>query len=120
VPTAGSNPPPTYVFIRPNTSGAVAGPNLGYYSRFSIARPSELLLMIDALPNSGAVISGASGFDEWVKPTCEGDNVRHRGRANMLFADGRVEGRHYTRKDASDNEAIEANRDKWLRLDPTN
>jgi len=108
------NPPACYVFIRPNelkadgstygktvdpvndTDGDTKGDS---YSLLKVARPSQLLVMMDSTVAGG---TGGGGkrpyrtyeYTNFVKPVCINENkalVRHGGNVNALFADGHIE-----------------------------
>jgi prepilin-type processing-associated H-X9-DG protein/prepilin-type N-terminal cleavage/methylation domain-containing protein len=97
------NPPRGYLFVRPNelndqgkySRGEVDTNRDGKpdsYSLAKIARPSQMLMMMDA--NNYKNIYRTSEFNEYVKPICinsDKTQIRHGGGVNALFADGHVD-----------------------------
>ena len=92
--SAPSDPPFCYEFIRPTENGV---PVPGSYSLTHVSRPSQALVVLDAVGLGQQYIGGGpSGhtFDNSVKPICfktQGQSVRHGGVVQGLYADFRVE-----------------------------
>jgi prepilin-type N-terminal cleavage/methylation domain-containing protein/prepilin-type processing-associated H-X9-DG protein len=108
-PDGKSNPPPTYVFVRPTEGGKIL---MEPTNLTRVAQPSQLLLMIDAIANTGITLRGVDDFDAQVQPAI----TRHTDGANALFADFHVEWVAWKRLDANkpDGNAL---RKKWLTVD---
>lgn len=98
-----ANPPEGYIFVRPNELNSSGGYSRGEldtdadtfpdsYNIGKVARPSQLLMMMDAtLPKT---IYRTSEYTTYVKPVCinaDKTKIRHGGGVNGLFADGHVE-----------------------------
>jgi prepilin-type N-terminal cleavage/methylation domain-containing protein len=84
---------PTYAMIRPNPLVA----NSSEFSLSSIQDPSRFMLMVEATPNSGLVISSSGQFTTWVQPlTVKGPNLRHKYLVNSLLGDFSVKSMTWT------------------------
>ena len=83
-PDGKSNAPPTYLFARPTEGGKIITESLRL---LRVTRPSQLLLLIDSIANTGDVLRSADDFDDQVIPA----TARHSDGANALFADFHVE-----------------------------
>ena len=108
-PDGKSNAPPTYLFVRPSEGGKVL-PEALHLPR--VAQPSQLLLMIDSIANTGGVLRAADEFDTDVRPQIS----RHHDGVNALFADFHVEWVAWSRLDSGRPEGT-ALRKRWLTAD---
>ena len=108
-PDGKSNAPPTYLFTRPTEGGKLVTEPIRL---LRVARPAQLLLMIDALPNSGIQLRAADEFDTQVQPVIS----RHADGANALFADFHVEWVAWKRLDGGPPGGTEL-RKTWLTMD---
>ncbi len=80
------NGPVGYAFTRPDPKVS----NVNTFNLRTAARPSQLLLMIDA---NGLKLNGYVDLATFVKPICENQDkslIRHSGNVNALFGDGHV------------------------------
>ncbi|MEA3187721.1 MAG: hypothetical protein QOD99_1551 [Chthoniobacter sp.] len=117
----GTGVPVQYAFtraseIQPNGSYGLIS-NQGYFSLLKATHPSQLLLMIDAITNTGANNSGTADLDTNVKPICTiKTQMRHSGGVNALFADGHVDFFQWTAIDR-DTPAEQTMVDQWFHLD---
>lgn len=129
-----NNPPACYIFVRPNELNASGGYSRGEvdfdgdtvpdsYSFAKVARPSQLLVMMDSTVAGG---TGGGGkrpyrtyeYTDFVKPVCinaDKSLIRHAGSVNALFADGHIENLKWDQI----NPTLPANTQKvttWLNL----
>lgn len=115
----GGNAPVGYSFIRPSDHSTYSSrywPVPDPYNLRKAQKPSKLLLMIDG---NTLNIRGADDLDKAVRPICvsgSGQDVRHGGSVNALFADGHVTG--YRWKDIDgDTPEEKAKVEQWFHLD---
>ena len=108
-PDGKSNAPPTYLFVRPSEGGKILTEPL---KLIRATQPSQLLLMIDSIANSGALLRSTDEFETQVLPAID----RHDGAVNALFADFHVERVAWSRLDAA-QPAGAALRKTWLTVD---
>lgn len=108
-PDGKSNAPPTYLFTRPTEGGKLVTEPIRL---IRVARPAQLLLMIDALANTGIQLRAADEFDTQVQPVVS----RHADGANALFADFHVEWVAWKRLDSAQPGGTEL-RKTWLTMD---
>lgn len=101
----GNSPLRGYVFVRPNEFDDASGKYKrgevdldrttaggDHYSLAKVARPSQLLMMMDA--NAYKNIYRTTEITQYVKPVCinsDKEVIRHGGGVNALFADGHIE-----------------------------
>lgn len=97
------NAPRGYFFVRPNELAASGKYSKGIvdtdgdnvedsYSMAKAARPSQLLMMMDA--TEGKSVYRTSEITQYVKPICinqDTTQIRHGGGVNGLFLDGHIE-----------------------------
>ncbi len=84
---------PTYAMIRPNPLVS----NSAEFSLASIQDPSRFMLMVEATPNSGLVLSNSGQFTTWVQPlTVDGPRLRHKYLVNALLGDFSVKSLSWT------------------------
>jgi prepilin-type N-terminal cleavage/methylation domain-containing protein/prepilin-type processing-associated H-X9-DG protein len=122
------NPPRGYFFVRPNElnpsgkySKGVVDTDLDgledSYSLAKMARPSQLLVMMDAeQPKS---VYRTSEFNLYVEPICvnaDKSKIRHGGGVNALFGDGHIEFLKWNEINP-DNPANTQKVTTWLNLD---
>lgn len=119
---SGGTPPVCYAFIRPTEPGSNT-PVPGPYSLARASQPGQLLVMLDALnPKGDEYIGGGDGgatFDAVVKPICvktPGQNLRHGGGVNALFADFHVEFLDWAKQISSDTDLGKQNQATWTTL----
>ena len=104
-----SNAPPTYLFTRPSEGEKILTEPL---LLIRVTHPAQLLLMIDSIANTGAVLRSADEFETKVRPAIS----RHDDAVNALFADFHIERVAWSRLDST-QPAGAALRKTWLTVD---
>ncbi len=108
--STSANGPVGYAMTRPNPKV----PNGNTFNIITAAQPVNLLLMMDA-EDRNMVLYGPEEFTASVKPLCTGEEPRHGGNVNILFADGHVNS--YTWEDLDGDNAEEEKRlQQWFSL----
>ena len=108
-PDGKSNPPPTYLFVRPTEGGKTT---VDPINLTRVTQRAQLLLMIDSASNSGDTLRSTDQFDTQIQPAIS----RHAGGVNALFADLHVEWVDWKRIDGVEPESAKL-RKTWLTMD---
>lgn len=110
--TGGGNSSVNYAMIRPSgPSGLI--PNQNDYALSSIMKPNRFLMMIEAIPNSGAAITSSAELTTTTKPlTLKGPNLRHDHTVNAILGDFSVKAMAWKELETG------VTQDYWTKLAP--